>query len=61
MEFGKIVKEKRFWVASFLLAWAAALQVTLSLSLSISESLHLPFCGLQKDLIKDHSCGHFLV
>ncbi|XP_078178180.1 hexose transporter [Carex rostrata] len=26
MEFGKIVKEKRFWVASFLLAWAAALQ-----------------------------------
>lgn len=27
VELSKLVKEKRFWVASFLVAWAAALQV----------------------------------
>lgn len=26
VELSKLVKEKRFWVASFLVAWAAALQ-----------------------------------
>jgi hypothetical protein len=28
----KLVKERRFWVASFLLAWAAALQVPICLA-----------------------------
>ncbi|OEL36849.1 hypothetical protein BAE44_0002133 [Dichanthelium oligosanthes] len=27
VDLSKLVKEKRFWVASFLVAWAAALQV----------------------------------
>jgi hypothetical protein len=27
LDLSKLVKERRFWVASFLVAWAAALQV----------------------------------
>ena len=27
LDLSKLVKEKKFWVASFLVAWAAALQV----------------------------------
>ncbi|KAL5222035.1 hypothetical protein ABZP36_026748 [Zizania latifolia] len=34
----KLLKEKRFWVASFLVAWAAALQVSSPL-LSLSPAL----------------------
>lgn len=50
----RVVKEKRFWVASFLLVWAAALQVSVSptpipsmvaaLSLSQTHSLR-SICG----------------
>ena len=32
VDLSKLVKEKRFWVASFLVAWAAALQVPSFLS-----------------------------
>lgn len=33
----QLLKDKKFWVASFLIAWAAALQVTL---LFISQNFH---------------------
>ena len=36
LDLSKLVKEKKFWVASFLVAWAAALQVPI-------RSLFIPF------------------
>jgi hypothetical protein len=39
LDLSKLVKERKFWVASFLVAWAAALQVPLQ---SFSPLLPLP-------------------
>lgn len=38
LDLSKLVKEKKFWVASFLVAWAAALQVLSPLLLCSSQA-----------------------
>ena len=58
VDLSKLVKEKRFWVASFLVAWAAALQVPRHGLPSIQSPIRLRF-QIQKFHFLVHQ-GHMM-
>lgn len=46
MELNKVVKDKKFWFASFLITWAAALQVSGIIPILLPISLIPQFLNL---------------